>query len=120
MSLIEKNDYIIVQPQEAEYFEILNIFGNLLKTAGSENKDIIWDFRNAPLKMDYAQLSKLKEVIKDNYPTHTKPDRKLALVVEGGFNSALAKEYIRIANGMGPEYKIFSDLDSAEEWIART
>ena len=44
----------------------------------------------------------------------------ISLVVERGFNSALAKEYIRIANGMGPEYKIFSDLDSAEEWIART
>jgi hypothetical protein len=119
MSLIEKTDYIIVQPQEAGYFEILNTFGNLLKTAGSENKDIIWDFRNAPLKMDYAELNKLKDVIKDKYPKRTKPNRKLAIVVEGGLNSALAKEYIRLADGIGPEYKIFSDLESAEEWITQ-
>jgi hypothetical protein len=29
----------------------------------------------------------------------------------------LAKEYIRIANELPPEFNIFPDLDSAKDWI---
>lgn len=119
MSLKEtdKKDYILVELQEAEYWEILETFGSLLKMADYTNKNAIWDFRNAPLKLTYDELYKVKDLIKENYPEHSKSDRKLAIVVEGGLKSALAKEYIKIANELPPEFNIFPDLDSAEDWI---
>ena len=64
MSLTEtdQKDYIIVKPQEAEYWEILVTFGNLLKTADYPNKNIIWDFRNLSLKTTYEDLYKIKDL----------------------------------------------------------
>lgn len=114
---IDKKDYILVEPPEAEYWEILQTFGSLLKVADYPNKNIIWDFRNALLKPTYDELYKIKDWIKEKYPENAKSDRKVALVVEGGLNLALAKEYIRIANELPPEFNIFPDLDSAKDWI---
>ena len=121
MSLTEtdQKDYIIVKPQEAEYWEILVTFGNLLKTADYPNKNIIWDFRNLSLKTTYEDLYKIKDLVKNQYPEHAKPDRKVAIVAEGSFNLALAQEYKRIAKELPPEFKIFSDLNSAKDWISQ-
>ena len=113
----DQKDYIIVEPQEAEYWEILETYGNLLKTPDYPKKNIIWDFRNAPMKTNYEEMYKIRDLVKDQYPEHAKPDRKVALVAKGSFNLALAEEYKRIAKELPPKFKIFSNIDSAIDWI---
>ena len=115
--VFDRKDYILVEPLEAEYWEILRTFGSLIKLADYPDRDIIWDFRNALLKVNYEDLYKIKNFMKQKYPENVKSDRKVAIVVEGGFNLALAEEYVRIAYELPPEFQIFQDLESAKNWI---
>ena len=116
-NIIEKKDYFLVEPPEVQYWEILELYGTLLKMANYPYKNIIWKFRKAPLNIAYEELYKIRDLVKEKYPEHARPYRKVAMVVEGGLNSALAKEYIKIADELPPEFKIFSDLDSAKNWV---
>ena len=117
--MTNETDYILVEPQEAEYWEIIKSFGRLVKTADYPDKNVIWDFRNCLLKTTYDQLYKIKNFVKQKYPDTAKPGRRVAIVAEGGLNSALVEEYIKIAEELPPEFNIFSDLDSAEDWVKK-
>jgi hypothetical protein len=64
----------------------------------------------------YADLYKLKEFIKENYPVKATRS-KTAMVVASKLHASLAELFAQIAKDLPYEIKIFSDLRSAEDWI---
>ena len=113
-----KKDYILVEPEEPDYLEIFISLGNLFKMHEYLSMDVIWIFHEGPAKTTYDDLYKLRDFVKDHYPaSNAKPNKKVALVVETGLHKAMAKEYVKIVNGYGPEFRVFSDVGSAEAWI---
>ncbi len=117
--ITNKKDHILIEPSDADYWEIWETLGRLLKMPEYLEKSAIWIFCEGPVKTTYDDLYRLKDFIKQNYPEKAKPDRKIAIVVESGLFKAMAKEYTEISGGPSIEFKIFSDLKSAEDWIKR-
>ena len=112
-----KDDYILVEPREAEFWEIWETLGRLFQMPEYPDKDVIWFFNPGPLKIAYDELYKIKDFLKENYPENAKPHKKVAIVVSTGLHAAMATEYTRIVEGLPVEFKVFSDLDAAEKWI---
>ena len=110
--------YILVEPRENEYLEIVGILSRLFKMPEYLHKDVIWKFHTGPLKAAYDDLYEIKAFIKSHYPEGTKPDKKVAIVVETGLFTAIATEYVKIVKDLPPEFKVFSNLSEAIGWIA--
>ena len=115
--ITDKKDYILVEPQENEYWEIWEAIGRLLKMPEYPDKNDIWIFHEGPLDLVYDDLYKLRDFIKENYPQNTTRS-KTALVVESGLQKAMAESFAQIAIDLPYEIKVFSDIQSAEDWIA--
>jgi len=112
-----KADYILVEPQEREFWEILESLGKLFEIPEYLDKDVIWLFREGSLKTTYNDLYKIKDFVEHNLPENTKPDKKVAFVVETALQAAMAAEYTKIVKELPQEYKVFSDFQAAEDWI---
>ena len=82
--ITKTEDYILIEPSEADYWEIFETVGKLLQMPEYTENNVIWMFREGPLRTTYADLFKLKDFIKQYYPEKAKPDRKIAIVVETG------------------------------------
>ena len=112
-----RNDYILVEPQEVELWEILRSLRDLLQIPEYPNKNVIWVFRESSVNMDFEELHNIKKFAKNNIPENPKPDRKVAIVAETGFHEALATVYTGIEIDLPVEFEVFSDLSTAENWI---
>ncbi len=113
-----KEDYILVEPEERDYLEILESLGKLYTMPEYLNKDVIWFFREGPIKTTYDDLYRLKDFAQKHYPENSSiTDKKVAIVVETAFHAAMAKEYAKIVKDRGPEVRVFYDVGSAEKWI---
>ena len=109
--------YILVQPQEGNLWAILESFERELKDPQYPEENAIWAFPDVPLDLAYWDLYQIAEIVSKNYPRDAKPDRKVAIVVQTGLAKVLAKEYIKIVEDLPIKFRVFSDLNSAKEWI---
>ncbi len=112
-----KKDYILVEPKEREFWKIIESLVKLFKMPEYLNKDVIWLFSKGPLETTYDDLYKIKEFVKNNLPEKIKSDKKVAIVVETGLHAAMASEYANIVKDLPQEFKVFSDLHAAKNWI---
>ena len=112
-------DYVLIEPREAEFWEIVESLGRLFKIPEFPYKDVIWNFDAGHLKIAYEELYKIKDFIKENEPEKIKPDKKIAIVAPTGLYAAMATEYAKIVEEFPIEIKVFPDLDAAEEWITQ-
>jgi hypothetical protein len=113
-----KEHYILLEPQQAELWEILESLATLFKLPEFPHKHTIWNFSAGPLKLTYDYLYKLRDFIKKNEPKQIKPNKKIAIVASTGLFSALVTEYSKIVKDFPIEIQVFSDLNTAERWIA--
>ena len=114
-----KKDYILVEPSKGvNYWEIYEGVGELLTMKEFPRKNDVWVFRNGPVRLSYEDLYKLKDFVTVHYPKNFK-GHKTAIVVETGFQSALSKIYAIITDVLPFEIKVFSDIQSAENWIIK-
>ena len=112
-----KQDYILVEHQESEFWGILRTQARLFQMPEYPHKNVIWVFCKGPLKTTYDELYKLKDSVNNKLPDNFNPDRKAAIVVETGLFTAMAKEYTKIGADLPGEFKVFSDLSAAKDWI---
>ena len=112
-----KEDYVLIEPREAEFWEIAESLGRLFKIPEFPYKDVIWNFDAGSLKITYKESYKIKDFIKENEPEEIKPDKKIAIVASTGLYAAMATEYTIIVEDFPVEIKVFPDLTAAEEWI---
>ena len=113
-----KNSYILIEPQTIEYWEIIEALGILFKMPEYLEMNTIWDFPDDRIKATYDQLYKLKDVIAEHFPKSSKQNNKTAIVVKTGLQDSMADSYTKIVEDLPFEAGVFSDLQSAEEWIA--
>ncbi len=116
-SITIKEDYILIEPREAEYWDIWESLVRLFGMQEWTYKDVIWNFNEGPHWITYNDLYKIKEFIIENYPKDIKPGKKVAIVASKGLLKAMATEYTKIASGFLVEFKVFSDLADAVKWI---
>ena len=109
--------YILVEPREGNLWEILESFERELKVPQYPDKNAIWAFPDVPLDLAYWDLYQIGEIVSKNYPRDARPDRKVAIVVQTGLAEVLAKEYIKMVEDLPIKFRVFSDLNSAKEWI---
>jgi len=114
--ITEKDDYLLVEPEAVNYWEIWECICAELSLPQFPEKNDIWVFQKGPVKLTYVDLYRLKEFIQDNYPKTAKRN-KTALVVETDIQAATAEFFIQIAEDLPFEIKIFTDFHSAEDWI---
>ena len=74
-----KEHYILLEPQQTEFWEILEGLGTLFKLPEFPHKHTIWNFSAGPLKITYDDLYRLKDFIKLNQPDQIKPNKKSPL-----------------------------------------
>jgi hypothetical protein len=114
-----KKDYILVEPQENEYWEIWEAVGRLLKMPEYPDKNDIWVFHDGPIKLSYEAMYKLRDLIKEHYPENaTRSKTAIVLATKLGLQMALAKSFALIASDLPYEIRIFTNLGSAEDWIS--
>jgi len=112
-----KKDYILVEPQVYELQEIIGCIARLFNMPENQEKNVIWLFKEGPLKITYDDLYKIKDFVKENLPENEKPDKKTTVILQSGFLSAMAKIFSIIGENLPLNYKVFSDLAAAEDWI---
>ena len=112
-----KKDYILLEPKDGtDYWEIQGGVARLFYVPGIPDKNRIWVFREGPENLSYDYLNKLRDFIKENYPRDATLN-KTALVVESGFQSHMAESFQQIAKDLPFEIRVFSDFQSAEDWV---
>ena len=114
-----KNDYILIEPKEGiDLREIQQGVARLLYVKGIPEQNRIWVFREGPQNLSFDDLPRLKEIIKENYPTDARIN-KTAIVVESDTQSDLAVAFTKIAKDLPQEFKVFSNLADAEAWVKK-
>lgn len=112
-----KKDYVLIEPKEGTDFrEIQRGVARLFYVEGIPEQNRIWVFRQGPENLSYDDLARLKSLIKENYPADVTIN-KTAIVVESVSQTNLAKSFTRIPIDLPQQFKIFSNLPDAEEWV---
>ena len=112
-----ESDYILIEPQEIEFWEMWEAVGRLFKMPEYLDKPTIWLFSDKPLNIAYSDLYRLKDFISKHYPKGAKKVNKTAIVVTTGLHLGLAKSFANIAKDLPFEIRIFSEFPSAQYWI---
>ena len=76
---------------------------------------VIW---GSQLKLSFTDLYKIKDWASKLYPKDSK-GTKTAIVAETGVQKSLAALYSNIGKELPREIKVFSDLESAKDWIKK-
>ena len=112
-----KKNYILVEPKAGtDLREIQQGVARLFYVKGIPQQNRIWVFREGPQNLSYDDLSRLKDIVKQNYPKDSRIN-KTALVVVAGAQSGLAEAFTKIAEDLPQTFEIFSSLADAEEWV---
>ena len=110
-------DYILIEPEEGTVLrEIQRGVARLFYVEGIPEQNRIWVFREGPENLSYDDLYKLKGIIKDNYPEDARIN-KTAIVVESSLQTSLAESFAKIAADLPQQFKVFSNLTDAEDWV---
>jgi hypothetical protein len=112
-------DYILVVPREGiNYREIRRAIARLFYVSGMPQKNSIWVFRDGEEKLTFDDVYRLRDIIRYNYPKDVKID-KIAIVAESDFQLKMAESFRQIGDDLPFEIRIFSDFQSAENWVKR-
>ena len=115
-----KNTYILVKPQAVDYWEIMETLSTLFEMPEYLEKNTIWDFPDERIRVTYDQLYRIRDVLEQHFPKSSKQHNKTAIVVKSGLQNSMADYYAKIVKDLPFEARVFSDVQSAEVWIAQT
>jgi len=114
-----KKDYILIEPKEgADFWEIQRGIARLFYVTEIPKKNRIWLFREGTQKLTEADLYKIRDLLKENYPQDSTIS-KTAIVVETGLQPNMAEAFARIIADMPHEFRVFSKLAEAESWVKK-
>ena len=112
-----KKNYILVEPKEGfDFREIQQGVARLFYVKGIPEQNRIWVFREGPENLSVDDLDKLKALVKEYYPADASI-RKTAIVVETDQQAALAESFTKISKDLPQDFKVFSNLQDAEDWV---
>ena len=111
------NDYILIESSTGmDYWEIVEGIPKLISMSEFKNKNDIWLFTSSQIKMAYADLYTIKDLVAEICPKNSK-GTKTAIVAENGLQQSLGILYSDIGKNLQREIRVFSNLESAKDWI---
>lgn len=114
-----KKDYILIEPRAgADFWEIQRGIARLFYVREIPKKNRLWLFREGPQKLTEDDLSKIRDLLKKNYPEDSKIS-KTAIVVEAGLDSDMVEAFARFTKDMPHEFRVFTNLAEAESWVKK-
>jgi hypothetical protein len=117
MKLTNNNDYILVELSTGmDYWEVLETISELFSMPESKNKNDIWAIRSGQIQMSFTDLYEIKDLGIKICPNYFKSN-KTAIIVENGVQQSLAAWYADICKELPREIRVFSDFNSAKDWI---
>lgn len=99
-----------------DYWEIIEGIAKLFSMPEFKNKNDIWVFASGQIKMAHTDLYKIKSLVKKNCPKDFNAT-KTAIVVKNDFQQTYATLYSNICKDLQHEIRVFSELESAKDWI---
>jgi hypothetical protein len=111
-----KKDYIKIEPKEVDFGEICEGIAEVRNLPELSEKNNIWVLHEGPIKVDYVDLYKLRDFVREICPKNGTKS-KTAIVVKSGIQSAMALLFTQIAENLPFEIKVFFDLQDAIYWI---
>jgi hypothetical protein len=111
------DNYILAEYSEGmDYWEILEGISKIFSMPEFKVKNDIWAFKDGQLKISFSDLYKIKDSVKKLYPEGS-TGKKTAIVIETGIQHSLATLYSDLGKDLPRKIRVFSDLNSAIEWI---
>ncbi len=117
-NVIVKDDYILVEFMEVDYWQIWDAIRLVRNLPESYGKNEIWIFGKGPIGLTDVSLHKLNDFIKEIYPKGLNKS-KTAIVADKDEQSVIASLFSQIAGELPFEIKVFSDFRDAKEWIIK-
>ena len=118
LNITNNDDYILAEYSTGmDYWEIMDGIPKLISMPEFKDKNDIWLFRDGQMKMLYSDLQNIKNSVEQLHPKDSKA-KKTAIVTETGLQHSLATLYADIGKNLPREIRVFSDLNSARDWIA--
>jgi hypothetical protein len=112
-----KKDYILVEPKAGiEFREIQQGLARLYFVEGMPEQNRVWIFREGPKNLSPDDLDRLKRMVTEYYPADASI-RKTAIVVTSEQQANLSESFIKIAEDLPQEFKVFTNLADAEKWV---
>jgi hypothetical protein len=117
LKFTNNSDYILIESSTGmDFWEIMKGIPKLISMPEFKNKNDIWEFRSNQIKMSFADLQKIKNLVEKICPQNCK-GTKTAIVVRNGFQQTYATLFSDICNDIQRKIRVFSDLKPAENWI---
>jgi len=117
VKIVIEKDYIVIKPPDGiNFWDIFMALGKLIPMREFQDKNDIWVFRKGADDIDYPDLNKLKDIGNKFYLKNAK-GKKTAIVIATGSQRRLAESYIDLGGKHSRKIRIFSDFNSAENWI---
>ena len=118
LNITSTDNYILMEsPTGMDYWEILEGISELFSMPEFKQKNDIWLFRDGQLKIMYSDLYSIKDSVKKLYPPDSK-GKKTAIVAQTGVQNSLATLYADLAQDLPRKIKVFTDLQSAKQWVS--
>ena len=112
-----KKDYILIEPKKgANFREIQQGLARLYYVKEIPEQNRIWIFRKELGNLSFDDLHRLKSMVRDYYPADASI-RKTAIVVKSDPQKSSAESFVKIADDLPQEFKVFSSLADAENWV---
>ena len=117
--LTKNVDYILVEFSTGmDYWEIIEGITKLFLMPEFKNKNDIWVFASGQIKMAHTDIYKIKSLVRKYCPKDFKAT-KTAMVVQNDFQKTYATLYSDICKDLQHEISIFTELESAKDWITK-
>ena len=117
LKITNKDDYILFEFSTGmDFWEIMEGIGKMFSMPDFKYKNDIWSFRAGEIKVGFNDLKQIKDLAAEYYPEDSK-GTKSAIVAETGLQHSLAIMFSEIGKDLPREIRVFSDLESAEDWI---
>jgi hypothetical protein len=111
------DEFILVESTAGmDYWEIMEGISKLFSMPEFKDKNDVWVFKEGQMKMLFSDLYNIKDSVAKLYPKGYK-DKKTAIVTETGIQHSLATLYSEIGKDLPRKIRVFSDLNSAIDWI---
>lgn len=110
-----REDYILVEPREFSYYEIIRLFHRL--TAETyRTRPHIWVFGPDLNGFSIGDIPLLSRDVAAHLPRGLDGHRS-ALVARSAFHRAILESYIAQATDQPVAYRTFASLEDAEAWV---
>jgi hypothetical protein len=118
LKITNKDNYILVESTaEVNFWTILEGIAEIFSMHEFKTKNDIWVFRESQMNFSHNGLAKIKEMAGKFYPKDS-IGSKTAIVTETGIQQILATMYSEIGKDLPREIRVFSDIESAVDWIS--